>query len=186
MHPGVAIVKNARRRLTCENASKFVYFCSSRCCFAHAMDAKLLKIVENSLQNDYKKCKARCCNGQKHAPSTDLRKCLETRSFLSLPVLLCSRHGCKIGQNDKFWIRSIQNQRNAYKSWKITEKTTKKFQSTISNAPKRDQNVKNTEKSKRYISNVAKTKYFAKNPVLEPTKIARNRRFPQKILKFAY
>ena len=50
-------------------------------------------------QNDHKKYEARCCIGQKHAPSTDLRKCIETHSFLSLPVLLCSRHGCKIAQN---------------------------------------------------------------------------------------
>ena len=59
---------------------------------------KLLKIVENSLQNDHKKYEARCCIGQKHVPSTDLRKCIETHSFLSLPVLLCSRHACKIAQ----------------------------------------------------------------------------------------
>ena len=60
---------------------------------------KLFKIVENSSQNDHKKYEARGCIGQKHAPSTDLRKCIETHSFLSLPVLLCSRHGCKIAQN---------------------------------------------------------------------------------------
>ena len=35
------MVKNARRRFTCENASKCVHFCRSRCCFAHAMDAKI-------------------------------------------------------------------------------------------------------------------------------------------------
>ena len=35
------MVKNARRRLTCENASNYVHFCRSRCCFAHAMDAKI-------------------------------------------------------------------------------------------------------------------------------------------------
>ena len=40
IHPGVAMVKNARRRLTCENASNCVHFCHSRCCFAHVMDAK--------------------------------------------------------------------------------------------------------------------------------------------------
>ena len=32
---------------TCEHASKRVDFCRSRCCFAHAMDANSLKIVEN-------------------------------------------------------------------------------------------------------------------------------------------
>jgi len=60
---------------------------------------KLLKIVENSAQNYHKKYEARYCNGQKHTPSPDLRKCIETRSFLSLHVLLWSRHGCKIAQN---------------------------------------------------------------------------------------
>ena len=69
---------------------------------------------------------------------------------------------------------------------KITKKTSTKFQSTISNAPKLDQNVKNTEKSKRYINNAKKTAYFAKNTVLEPTKIARNSRFPLKIVKFSH
>ena len=57
---------------------------------------KSLKIIQNSPQNDHKKYEARCCNDQKHTPSTDLRKCSETRSFLSFPVLLCSRHGCRI------------------------------------------------------------------------------------------
>ena len=57
---------------------------------------KSLKIVENSSQNDHKKYESRCCNDQKHTPSTDLRKCSETRSFLSFPVLLCSRHACRI------------------------------------------------------------------------------------------
>ena len=46
--PGVAMVKNARRRPTCEHASKRVHFCRSRCCFAHAMVQKSLKIVENN------------------------------------------------------------------------------------------------------------------------------------------
>ena len=40
-------------------------------------------------------------------------------------------------------------------------------------------------KSKRYVSNGPKAAYLSKNPVLEPTKIARNRRFPLKIVKFA-
>ena len=86
----------------------------------------------------------------------------------------------------KFWIRSIQNQQKSIKSWKTIKKTSTKFQSTISNAPKHYQNMKNTEKSKRYISNAPKAAYFSKNLVLEPTKIARNRRFPLKIVKFAH
>ena len=95
---------------------------------------KVLKIVENSSQNGHKKYEARCCIGQKHAPSTNLRKYIETHSFLSLPMLLCSRHACKIAQKSenlhtknpkhigsthqnrvKCWIRSIQNQRNSFK-----------------------------------------------------------------------
>ena len=35
------MLKNARRRPTCKIASKRVRFCRSRCCFAHAMDAKI-------------------------------------------------------------------------------------------------------------------------------------------------
>ena len=85
----------------------------------------------------------------------------------------------------KLWPKSIQNHRNSSKSSKIITKTSTKFESAISNAPKPDQNVKNTKKSKRYINNDPKTTYFPKNPVLEPTKIARNRRFPLKIVKFA-
>ena len=48
------------------------------------------------------------------------------------------------------------------KTEKISEKTSTKFQSTISNVPNLDQNVKNTVKSKRYISNVPKAAYFSK------------------------
>ena len=40
-----------------------------------------------------KKHALRFCNGQKRTPLLDLRKCIKTRSFLSFPVLLCSRHG---------------------------------------------------------------------------------------------
>ena len=43
MHPGLTMIRNARRRLTCEKASNCVHFCRSRCCFAHAMDAKIAK-----------------------------------------------------------------------------------------------------------------------------------------------
>ena len=41
--PGVAMIKNTRRRPTCENAQKRVHFCRSRCCFAHAMDAEFVQ-----------------------------------------------------------------------------------------------------------------------------------------------
>ena len=83
----------------------------------------------------------------------------------------------------KIWIRSFQNHRNSLKTGKISENTSTKFQSTISNAPKRGQNVKNTKKSKRYMSNAPKAAYFSKNHVLEPRKIGRNRGFPLKIVK---
>ena len=73
--------------------------------------------------------------------------------------------------------------KNRRKSGKITEKILTKFQSTISNAPKRGQNMKNTKKSKRYMSNAPKAAYFSKNHVLEPMKIGRNRGFPLKIVK---
>ncbi len=39
----LAMVRNARCRSTCEHASKRVDFCRSRCCFAHAMDAKFVQ-----------------------------------------------------------------------------------------------------------------------------------------------
>ena len=42
-----------------------------------------------------KKHRFRSCNAQKRTPSTDLQNCIKTRSLLSLPVLLCARHGCK-------------------------------------------------------------------------------------------
>ena len=92
------VVRNTRRRPTCENASKRIDFCSFCFCFAHAMVKKSIEIVENSPQNYHKKCETQCCNGQEHAPSTNVRKCIltvQTRSFLSFPMLLCSRHGCK-------------------------------------------------------------------------------------------
>ena len=95
MHPGIAMVKNTRRRSTCEKASNCVHFSRSRCCFAHAMDAKIAKNRRKFVQSDHEKYEARCCNGKRHTPSTDLRKCIKMRSFLSFQVLLCSRHGCK-------------------------------------------------------------------------------------------
>ena len=44
---GVAMVSNARCLSTCEHASKRVDVCRYRCCFAHAMDAKFVQIIEN-------------------------------------------------------------------------------------------------------------------------------------------
>ena len=77
-----------------------------------------------------------------------------------------------------------ENRRKSFKTRKIIKKESAKFQSTISNAPKRDQNLKNTQKSQRHSSNAPKTMHFSKNPVLEPRKIARNRGFSSKNLGF--
>ena len=95
-----------------------------------------------------------------------------------------SIHIWKTHQNRvKIWIRSFQNHRNSLKTEKISEKTSTKFQSTISNASKRCQNVKNTKNSKRYISNSPKASYFSKNHVLEPRKIAQIVNFHEKSKK---
>ena len=95
-----------------------------------------------------------------------------------------AKHTPRTHQNSaKILTRSVQRHRNSLKTGKISEKTSTKFQSTISNAPKRDQNVKNTKKSKRYMNNAPKAAYFSKNHVVEPMKIYRNRGFPLKIVK---
>ena len=136
------MVKNARRRRLMKMHRNAVIFVVPAVALLTPWMQKLFKIVENSSQNDHKKYEARCCIGQKHAPSTDLRKCIETHSFLSLPVLLCSRHGCKIAQNrrkssmgasDPSKISEIRP-----KIEKSPKKTIKKFQSTINNAPTLD------------------------------------------------
>ena len=51
--------------------------------------------MTNHREMSMKKHKFRSCNAQKRTPSTDLQNCIKTRSLLSLPALLCSRHGCK-------------------------------------------------------------------------------------------
>ena len=56
------------------------------------INPKRVLIRRRTCTNKYR---PRCCNGKKHMPSTEMRKCIETRSFLSLAVLLCSRHGSK-------------------------------------------------------------------------------------------
>ena len=89
------MVRNARRRLTCENASKYVHFFVPGVALLTPWTPKSLKSVENSLQSEHEKYEARCCNCQKHALSTDLRKCIKTRPLLLFQVLLCSRYGCK-------------------------------------------------------------------------------------------
>ena len=53
------------------------------------------KCITNHREMSMKKHKFRSCNAQKRTPSTDLQNCIKTRSLLSLPVLLCARHGCK-------------------------------------------------------------------------------------------
>ena len=53
------------------------------------------KCITNHREMTMKKHRFRSCNAQKRTPSTDLQNCIKTRSLLSFPVLLCSRHGCK-------------------------------------------------------------------------------------------
>ena len=53
------------------------------------------KCNTNHREMSMKKHKFRSRNAQKRTPSTDLQNCIKTRSLLSLPVLLCARHGCK-------------------------------------------------------------------------------------------
>ena len=99
MNSDLAMIKNACRRLTCENASKCVHFCRSRSCFAHAMDEKNIKIAENSPQNYHKKYEARSCNGRKRTPSTDLRKTIETRYFCRSRCCFAHAIDAKLAQN---------------------------------------------------------------------------------------
>ena len=138
--PGVAMVKNARRRLTCENASNYVHFCRSRCCFAHSMNAKIDKKsskIHNKITTKNTKPYFAMVKNARRRPTCkkkNIESPFQSRSVLSLPVLLCSRHACKIAQKSenlhtknpkhigsthqnrvKYWIRSIQNQRNSFK-----------------------------------------------------------------------
>ena len=95
MVPGVAMVKNARRRFTCENASKRVHFSRSRCCFAHAIDPK---IVQNRRKFSIKRRKQMRCPvsqwSKTHAVERTA-KIIKARSCLLFPVLLCSRNVCE-------------------------------------------------------------------------------------------
>ena len=100
-----AMLKNARRRPTCKIASKRVRFCryGDRCCFAHAINAKIAQNHWNFTMKSPQKVRNSMpysCNGQKRTLSIDLRTCIKTRWFLSFPLLLCSRHGirCKFVQ----------------------------------------------------------------------------------------
>ena len=93
------MIKNACRRLTCENASKRINCLRSRCCFPYAMDEKSIKIAENSSQNYHKKYEARSCNGKKRTPSTDLRKNIETRYFCCSRCCFAHAMDAKIAQN---------------------------------------------------------------------------------------
>ena len=53
------------------------------------------KCNTNHREMSMKKHKFRSRNAKKRTPSTDLQNCIKTRPLLSLPVLLCARHGCK-------------------------------------------------------------------------------------------
>ena len=63
------------------------------------------KVHTKSRKMSTKEYGIRFCNGQKCTPSLHLRKCIKTRSFLSFPILFCSRHECKIVQNRRRLIK---------------------------------------------------------------------------------
>ena len=65
------------------------------------------KCMTNHREISMKKYRFRSRNAQKRTPSTDLQNCIKTRSLLSFPVLLCSRHGCK-NEFRWFWKNLIQ------------------------------------------------------------------------------
>ena len=142
MHAAVAMVKNARRRLTCKNASNCVNFCPSRCCFAHAMDAKIVQNRRKFITKWPQKIRGPVWHWSKtRAVDWPAKMYRNAFIFVAPGVALLSPWMQNRSKSSKIidgGIRSIQNQRNSSKSWKITQKTIKKFQSTINNAPKLD------------------------------------------------
>ena len=70
------------------------------------------KMHQKSLRSEHDKLWIPVSQWSKRTPSTDLRKCLETRAFLSFPVLLCSRHGCRIDHFDLKIVRIHANRSN--------------------------------------------------------------------------
>ena len=50
MHSGLASAKNTPQRLTCQNASKCIHFCGSRCYFAPGKCQKTCKIYTKRVQ----------------------------------------------------------------------------------------------------------------------------------------
>ena len=95
------MLKNARRRPTCKITWKRVRFCRTGVALRTPWMQKSFKIIEILPWNHHKKYECRCCNGQQRTLSIDLRTCIKTRWCLSLPVLLCSRHGCEIRSNNR-------------------------------------------------------------------------------------
>ena len=140
--PGVAMVKNARRRLTCENASNCVHFCHSRCCFAHVMDAKSAQNRRKFITKWSQKIRIPVLHWSKtRAVDRPAKMYRNAFIFVAPGVALLSPWMQNRSKSSKIidgGIRSIQNQRNSSKNWKITKKTIKKFQSTINNAPTLD------------------------------------------------
>ena len=53
------------------------------------------KCITNQREMTMKKHRFQSYNGKKRTPSTELRNCMKTRSFLSFPVLLCSSSACR-------------------------------------------------------------------------------------------
>ena len=95
------MLKNARRRPTCKITWKRVRFCRTGVALRTPWMQKSFKSIEILPWNHHKKYECRCCNGQQRTLSIDLRTCIKTRWCLSLPVLLCSRHGCEIRSNNR-------------------------------------------------------------------------------------
>ena len=75
--PNLAMVKNARRRLTRKMHQIAFFFIVPVVALLTQWMQKSIKIVENSPQNDHKKYEARFCNGQNHTPSTETQKTLK-------------------------------------------------------------------------------------------------------------
>ena len=177
MHPGIAMVKNTCRRLTCKNASNCVNFCSSRCCFARAMDAKIVQNRRKFITKWPQKIRGPVLHWSKtRAVDWPAKMYRNAFIFVTPGVALLSP-----------W---MQNRSKSWKSAKLVQKL-KNHQKNNKEIPKHHKQCSNTwlkrEKHEK-IEKIYKYRwpaYFSKNPVLEPTKIARNRRFPLKIVKFA-
>ena len=117
MHAAVAMVKNARRRLTCKNASNCVNFCPSRCCFAHAMDAKSVQNRRKIITKSPQKIRGPVLHWSKtRAVDWPAKMYRNAFIFVAPGVALLSPWMQNLSKSSKIidvGIRSIQNQRNS-------------------------------------------------------------------------